>query len=88
MGRRPAVILSPKSYNQKAGLAIACPITSQIKEYPFEVPVNHRGITGAILSDQVRSLDWRQRKVRRIARLPLSELQMIRELLAALLGID
>ena len=58
-GRRPAVILSPAAYNDKVGLALLCPITSQIKGYPFEVviPPGLR-VGGAILADQVKSLDW------------------------------
>jgi mRNA interferase MazF len=61
-GRRPAVVLSPAAYNGKAGLAILCPITNQIKGYPFEVILpSGLAVTGAILSDQVKSLDWRAR---------------------------
>ncbi len=69
-GRRPAVILSPKSYNSKTKLAILCPITSQVKGYPFEVLLP-RGlqITGAILSDQVKSLDWHVRNAELICTL-------------------
>jgi mRNA interferase MazF len=70
-GRRPAVVLSPKSYNQKVGLAIFCPITNQIKGYPFEVMLPKEvGVTGVILSDQVKSLDWRVRKAEFIGSLP------------------
>ena len=70
-GRRPAVILSPKAYNQKVGLAILCPITSQIKGYPFEVKMPSKGkITGVILSDLAKSLDWRIREVTFISSLP------------------
>ena len=63
-GRRPAVVLSPQNYNGKIGLAILCPITNQIKGYPFEVllPVG-LPVAGAILSDQVKSLDWHARSV-------------------------
>ena len=70
-GRRPAVILSPRAYNRLTGLAILCPVTSQVKGYPFEV-VLPKGlpVLGAVLSDQVRSLDWRARKAARICRLP------------------
>jgi mRNA interferase MazF len=70
-GRRPAVVLSPKSYNSKTGLAILCPITNQIKGYPFEVLIpGGLPISGAILSDQVKSLDWRERKAELICVLP------------------
>jgi mRNA interferase MazF len=70
-GRRPALALSPESYNGKTGLAIFCPITSQIKGYPFEVLIPE-GLpaTGAILSDQVKSLDWRARNAELICPLP------------------
>lgn len=62
-GLRPALVLSPQSYNRKVGLAILCPITNEVKGYPFEVilPVSLKA-TGAILPDQVKSMDWRARK--------------------------
>ena len=61
-GKRPALVLSPKEYNRKTGLLIACPVTSKVKGYPFEVIVTGRKIKGVILSDQVKSLDWKARK--------------------------
>jgi mRNA interferase MazF len=70
-GRRPAVVISPNNYNEKTGLAIFCPITSQIKGYPFEVHIPEGlPIKGAILTDQVKSLDWRKRKAEFICSLP------------------
>ncbi|MEE8470031.1 MAG: type II toxin-antitoxin system PemK/MazF family toxin, partial [Dehalococcoidia bacterium] len=70
-GRRPAVVLSPGAYNGKVGLAILCPITNQIKGYPFEVVIpSDLSVSGAILSDQVKSLDWRVRKAELICTLP------------------
>lgn len=61
-GRRPALVLSPGSYNSKVGLAILCPITSQIKGYPFEVPLPPGlPVQGVVLSDQARGLDWKLR---------------------------
>jgi len=70
-GRRPAVVLSPRVYNGKVGLAILCPITNQIKGYPFEVLVpSALAAGGAILSDQVKSLDWRARETELIYKLP------------------
>lgn len=70
-GRRPAVVLSPQSYNQKVGLALCCPITNQIKGYPFEVLLpDGVGVTGVILADQVKSLDWRVRQAEYIGSLP------------------
>lgn len=70
-GRRPAIVLSPAAYNGKVGLAILCPITNQQKGYPFEViiPAGLK-VTGVILSDQVKSLDWRVRQAELIATLP------------------
>lgn len=65
-GRRPALVLSPKVYNQKAGLALMCPLTSRVKGYPFEVLVQTGGIEGVLLTDQIRSLDWRARGVEKI----------------------
>ena len=70
-GRRPAVVLSPRAYNTRTGLAIFCPVTSQIKGYPFEVVLPEGlPIGGAVLADQVRSLDWQARKAARICQLP------------------
>jgi mRNA interferase MazF len=70
-GRRPAVILSPKAYNAKVGLALLCPITSQVKGYPFEVVVPAGlPVAGVILSDHIKSLDWRARKAEWVCSLP------------------
>ncbi len=68
---RPAVVISPSSYNRRVGLALCCPVTSHVKGYPFEVLLPAGlGVEGAILADQTKSLDWRVRKARRIANLP------------------
>ena len=65
-GRRPAVVLSPEAYNGKVGLALLCPVTNQIKGYPFEVLVpDGLPLSGAILADQVKSLDWRVTEMHR-----------------------
>lgn len=70
-GRRPAVVLSPLSYNAKVGLALLCPITSAIKGYPFEVSLPQGlPVSGVILADQVKSLDWQARDVAFICALP------------------
>jgi len=70
-GRRPALVLSPKSYNSKVGLAIFSPITSQVKGYPFEAPLPEGlPVTGVILSDQLKSLDWRARNIEFICAVP------------------
>lgn len=86
-GRRPAVVLSPAAYNGKVGLAILCPITSQEKGYPFEVKLPAGlGIRGVILSDQVKSLDWRARDAEKIGTLPREVLAEVLGKLGALLG--
>ena len=70
-GKRPAFVISPESYNRKVGLALFCPITNQIKDYPFEVRIPENiGIHGVILSDQLKSLDWTARKAKFISKLP------------------
>lgn len=62
-GRRPAFVVSPYSYNKKVGLFLVCPITSQIKGYPFEVQISSKsGINGVVLADQIKSLDWKARQ--------------------------
>ena len=63
-GHRPALVISPASYNSRVGLAICCPLTTALKGYPFEVQVEMDGVPAAILSDQVKSLDWRARQAR------------------------
>jgi mRNA interferase MazF len=65
-GHRPALVLSPAAYNDKTGLMLCCPVTSQVKGYPFEALLNADSpVRGAVLCDQVRSVDWRARKARR-----------------------
>jgi mRNA interferase MazF len=85
-GRRPAVVVSPRSYNQKVGLGLFCPITSQVKGYPFEVGIPAgTSITGAVLSDQAKSLDWRARNAQFICKLPVSTTSEVLRKLRALL---
>ncbi len=86
-GRRPAVVLSPKAYNGKVGLALLCPITSQVKGYPFEVAIpDDLPVSGVILSDQVKSLDWRARNAEKACALPedvmVKVLQRVKALIA------
>ena len=70
-GRRPALVVSPKEYNRKVGLALFCPVTSQVKGYPFEVLLpSEMEASGAILCDQVKSLDWRVRKAKWLCTVP------------------
>jgi mRNA interferase MazF len=70
-GRRPAVVLSPEIYNAKVGLALFCPLTSRVKGYPWEVLLPEGlPVAGAILADQVKSMDWRVRRVEKAGALP------------------
>lgn len=86
-GRRPGVVLSPQTYNSKVGLAILCPITNQIKGYPFEVLLPAGlPVEGAILSDQVKSLDWHARNVEFICTLSDEAVSEILQKLGALLS--
>jgi mRNA interferase MazF len=86
-GRRPVVVLSPESYNGKTGLAIFCPVTNQIKGYPFEVLIPEGlPIVGAILSDQVKSLDWRARNAELICILPRETMSEVFQKLGTLLS--
>jgi mRNA interferase MazF len=86
-GRRPALVLSPSAYNGKVGLAILCPITSQVKGYPFEVAVSSGSkLAGVILADQVKNLDWRVRKAKFICKLPRKTTDEVLQKLGTLLA--
>lgn len=87
-GRRPALVLSPESYNRKTGLAVLCPITSQIKGYPFEVilPEDLRA-SGVVLSDQVKKLNWRAREAAFFCRTTEETLQEVLAKLLTVLGL-
>lgn len=85
-GHRPALCISPKEYNEKVGLGIFCPITSQKKGYPFEVQLPpNLDITGVVLSDHVKSLDWHVRRATFICTLPNKQLDEALGKLRALL---
>jgi len=84
-GKRPAIILSPKSYNQSSKLMLACPITSKIKGYPFEVRVRATKIDGVVLADQVKNLDWTMRDIAFIEKAPHEVLELTQELIDTLL---
>ena len=87
-GERPALTLSPESYNRKTGLAIFCPITTQIKGYPFEVLIPEElEVHGVVLSDQVRNLDWHARRAKFYCKLPSPVLMEVLGRIGALLGI-
>lgn len=86
-GRRPALVISPAAYNGKVGLAILCPITSQVKGYPFEVSIpSGLEVSGVVLSDQVKSLDWRARKAAFICKLPQTATLEVLDKLGTLLS--
>lgn len=63
-GSRPALVISPLKYNKKTGLAVCCPVTSNVKGYPFEVVVSGKKINGAVLVDHLKNLDWKIRKAK------------------------
>jgi mRNA interferase MazF len=86
-GRRPALVLSPASYNGKVGLFLACPMTSQVTGYPFEVGIpGGLPVSGVVLADQVKSLDWRQRDAAFACKLPESAVAKLQTLVTALLS--
>jgi mRNA interferase MazF len=86
-GRRPALVLSPRIYNAKSSLALVCPITNQVKGYPFEVPAPAGcGAAGVILADQVKSVDWRARRTEKLGHCPAETLEEVRARLAPLVG--
>jgi mRNA interferase MazF len=88
-GRRPALVVSPTSYNGKVGLAVFCPITSQVKGYPFEVAIpSGLKVAGVVLSDQVKSLDWRVRKFEFICKLPQDTIVEVIDKLGTLLSSE
>ena len=84
-GHRPAVVLSPAAYNAKTSLMVCCPMTTQIKNYPFEVLIAGAG-PSVVLADQVKSLDWRKRRVKRKGRVSAAELEEVRAKVRALIG--
>ncbi len=77
-GKRPAVVFSPIEYNRKVGLALIFPITSQIKGYPFEVRIKLDKIDGVVLSDQIKNLDWKARKIKFIEKAPEEILEEVK----------
>ena len=86
-GRRPALVLSPASYNGKTGLMVCCPLTTKIKGHPFEVLANVQGAECAVLSDQVKSLDWKVRRAKKKAVVAPEVMLHVRATLKALLAI-
>ena len=86
-GRWPALVLSPRAYNAKAGLALICPITNRQKSYPFEVALPKQRVTGVVLADQLRSLDWSARRTEKAAHVDDETLQEVLARIAALLQL-
>ena len=85
-GRRPALVLSPRAYNERTGLALFCPITSRAKGYPFEVALpDGLAVSGVVLADHARSLDWRERRAEHICAVPASVINEVSAKLTALL---
>ena len=84
-GHRPAVVLSPVGYNSKTILMLCCPMTTQIKSYPFEVPIS-AAVPSVVLSDQIKSVDWRVRKAKRKGKVSAEELMEVRAKIHALIG--
>ncbi len=86
-GRRPALVMSPSSYNGKTGLMVCCPLSTKIKGYPFEVAAEVDGQPGVVLSDQVKSLDWKIRRARKKGAVSESVMLDVRGRIKALLLI-
>lgn len=86
-GHRPALVVSPATYNQKTGLMICCPLSTRIKAYPFEVLAEVDGVACAVLADQARSMDWRSYHAKRKAVVDTRVMAEVRAKIKALLGI-
>lgn len=86
-GHRPALVMSPALYNGKSGLMVCCPLSTRIKGYPFEVRTQAGGQESVVLSDQVKSLDWRVRRARKKATVPDDVVAEVRARIKALLLI-
>ncbi len=87
-GPRPALVLSPKNYNEATRLCVLCPITNQAKGYPFEVPLpNGHHVTGAVLADHVKSLSWEQRGAEFICHAPNGIADHVKAKIRALINI-
>jgi mRNA interferase MazF len=83
-GRRPGLVITPLSYNAKVGLALICPVTSQVKGYPFEVALPKGRIDGVVLADQIRSLDWAARGAEKASQVDENVLNEVLAKIAAL----
>jgi len=84
-GRRPGLVITSRAYNAKTGLALICPVTSQVKGYPFEVALANGRISGVVLADQVRSLDWAARGAEKAAQVDEHTMAVVLAKIAALI---
>ncbi len=88
-GRRPALVMSKTTYNQRIGRAFVCPITSKVKGYPFEVPIQTKSVKGVVLSDHLKNLDWNARGTVRTGEfVSPTELQKVWLLVQSVIGLD
>jgi mRNA interferase MazF len=85
--RRPALILTDQRYNKASGLAVVCPLTSKVKPYPFTLPITVGGVQGAVLVDQLKSMDWSGRGAEFHSRVPARMMSKVRQYIAVLLQI-
>ena len=86
-GHRPALVLSPAIYNSKAQLMVCCPLSTKVKNHPFEVKLTMNGVDGVVLSDQVKSLDWKVRKAIKKDSAPDAVMREVKAKIRALLAI-
>ena len=87
-GRRPFLVLTPKAYNEKTSLVVGCPIRSRLKGHPFEVPLRRTdAVRGVILSDQIKSVDWRARKAAFVEKASAGDVRAAKRLIGALLDL-
>lgn len=86
-GKRPALVISPRIYNEQVGLMLCCLVTTQIKGYPFEVAIKAIDKAGAVLADQVKSFDWRARRAKKISVAPTPVVKDVIAKVKALLTI-
>lgn len=85
--RRPALVLTHQRYNRASGLAVVCPLTSKRKPYPFALPVEVDEVEGAVLVDQLKSLDWASRNTKFRSKADSALVNNVRQYIAVLLGI-
>jgi mRNA interferase MazF len=85
--RRPALVLTDFRYNQASGLAVVCPLTSKVKPYPFTLPITVGGVDGAVLVDQMKSMDWAGRRAEFHSKAPAFLVSTARKYIAVLLQI-